>query len=49
MDKSPVKEDDVSRKEAVVCLDDFEKEAAKLLTKNAFDYIRSGADDESYA
>jgi hypothetical protein len=48
--KSSVADDDASRKEddrgMVVCLDDFERQAIKVLTKNAFDYFRSGADDE---
>jgi hypothetical protein len=42
MDKSPI-----NGEEAVVCLDDFEREAVKVLPKNAFDYFRSGADDEA--
>jgi hypothetical protein len=30
----------------VVCLDDIEQYARRVLTKNAFDYYRSGADDQ---
>ena len=31
---------------AMVCVDDFEREAYKILPRNALDYYRSGADEE---
>ena len=30
----------------MVCLDDFERMASRKLSKAAYDYFRSGADDE---
>ncbi len=31
----------------LVCVEDFEKAAHRVLDRNALDYYRSGADDES--
>jgi isopentenyl diphosphate isomerase/L-lactate dehydrogenase-like FMN-dependent dehydrogenase len=30
-----------------VCVEDFEKNAAKVLPKMAYDYFRSGADEQN--
>jgi (S)-2-hydroxy-acid oxidase len=37
---------DVTDDNNVVCLSDVEKEARRVLPKHAFDYFRSGSEDE---